>query len=134
MGVGRSATTWRFEQSPIAESPSSHEVAEGNVVIHPSVPHLQNPPKPKFFRRYPARVPKLASRNFVRVRDFLGDRRLLFGTPGHNCSLHNFCPQTFDFSDFVVSFAATVAGRYTRRGGPHLFVRGESLVVLTRGP
>ena len=39
-----------------------------------------------------------------------------------------------DFGDFGVSFAATVAGRYTRRGGPHLSVQGEPLLVLTRGP
>ena len=30
-----------------------------------------------------------------------------------------------DFGDFGVSFAATVAGRYTRRGGPRLSVQGE---------
>ena len=36
-----------------------------------------------------------------------------------------------DFGDFGVSFVATVAGRYARRGGPHLFVRGELLLVLT---
>ena len=40
----------------------------------------------------------------------------------------------FDFGDFGVSDAATVAGRYTRRGGPRLSVQGEPLVVLTRGP
>ena len=28
-----------------------------------------------------------------------------------------------DFGDFGVSFVATVAGRYTRRGGPRLSVR-----------
>ena len=39
-----------------------------------------------------------------------------------------------DFGDFGVSFVATVAGRYTRRGGPRLSVRGEPLIVLTRGP
>ena len=39
-----------------------------------------------------------------------------------------------DFGDFGVSFVATVAGRYTRRGGPRLSVQGEPLVVLTRGP
>ena len=39
-----------------------------------------------------------------------------------------------DFGDFGVSFAATVAGRYTRRGGPRLSVQGEPLIVLTRGP
>ena len=38
------------------------------------------------------------------------------------------------FGDFGVSFAATVAGRYTRRGGPRLSVQGEPLIVLTRGP
>ena len=36
--------------------------------------------------------------------------------------------------DFGVSDAATVAWRYTRRGGPRLSVQGEPLVVLTRGP
>ena len=39
-----------------------------------------------------------------------------------------------DFGDFGVSDAATVAWRYTRRGGPRLSVQGEPLVVLTRGP
>ena len=39
-----------------------------------------------------------------------------------------------DFGDFGVSDVATVAGRYTRRGGPRLSVQGEPLVVLTRGP
>ena len=39
-----------------------------------------------------------------------------------------------DFCDFGVSFAATVAWRYTRWGGPRLSVQGEPLVVLTRGP
>ena len=39
-----------------------------------------------------------------------------------------------DFGDFGVSFVATVAGRYTRRGGPRLSVQGEPLIVLTRGP
>ena len=38
------------------------------------------------------------------------------------------------FGDFGVSDAATVAWRYTRRGGPRLSVQGEPLVVLTRGP
>ena len=38
------------------------------------------------------------------------------------------------FGDFGVSFVATVAGRYTRRGGPRRSVRGEPLIVLTRGP
>ena len=42
--------------------------------------------------------------------------------------------QLGDFGDFGVSFAATVAGRYTRRGGPRLSVQGEPLIVLTRGP
>jgi len=37
-----------------------------------------------------------------------------------------------DFGDFGVSFASTVAGRCTRRGGPRLSVRGEPLIVLTR--
>jgi len=41
----------------------------------------------------------------------------------------------FDFGDFGVSFAATVAGRYTRliqrRVGPRLSVRGEPLIVPT---
>ena len=45
------------------------------------------------------------------------------------CALH-----FGDFGDFGVSFAATVAGRYTRRGGPRLSVQGEPLIVLTRGP
>ena len=45
------------------------------------------------------------------------------------------CPsRRGDFGDFGVSFAATVAGRYTRRGGPRLSVQGEPLIVLTRGP
>ena len=39
-----------------------------------------------------------------------------------------------DFGDFGVSFAATVAGRYTRWGGPRLSVQGEPLLVLTREP
>ena len=39
-----------------------------------------------------------------------------------------------DFGDFGVSDVATVAGRYTRRGGPRLSVQGEPLVVLTGGP
>ena len=39
-----------------------------------------------------------------------------------------------DFGDFGVSFVATVAGRYTRRGGPRLSVRGEPLIVVTLGP
>ena len=43
-------------------------------------------------------------------------------------------PFVCDFGDFGVSFAATVAGRYTRRGGPRLSVQGEPLIVLTRGP
>ena len=37
-----------------------------------------------------------------------------------------------DFGDFGVSFVATVAGRYTRRGGPRLSVQGEPLLVPTR--
>ena len=37
-----------------------------------------------------------------------------------------------DFGDFGVSFASTVAGRYTRRGGPRLSVQGEPLLVPTR--
>ena len=43
-------------------------------------------------------------------RDF-GDFGVSFGDYG-------------DFGDFGVSFAATVAGRYTRRGGPRLSVQG----------
>jgi len=39
-----------------------------------------------------------------------------------------------DFGDFGVSFAATVAWRYTRRGDPRLSVQGEPLIVLTREP
>ena len=39
-----------------------------------------------------------------------------------------------DFGDFGVSFVSTVAGRYTRRGGPRRSVQGEPLTVLTRGP
>ena len=35
-----------------------------------------------------------------------------------------------DFGDLGVSFAATVAGRYTRRGGPRLSVQGEPLIVV----
>ena len=35
-----------------------------------------------------------------------------------------------DFGDFGVSFVATVAGRYTRRGGPRLSVRLVTLVTL----
>ena len=38
----------------------------------------------------------------------------------------------FDFGDFDVSFAATVAGRYTRRGDSRLSVQCEPLIVLTR--
>ena len=34
------------------------------------------------------------------------------------------------FGDFGVSFVSTVAGRYTRRGGPRLSVRSEPLLVL----
>jgi hypothetical protein len=37
-----------------------------------------------------------------------------------------------DFGDFGVSFVATVAGRYTRWGGPGLSVQGEPLLVPTR--
>ena len=40
----------------------------------------------------------------------------------------------FVFGDFGVSFAATVAGRYTRRGGPRLSVQGEPLIVLMPEP
>ena len=45
-------------------------------------------------------------------------------------------PSFGDFGDFRVSFVATVAGRYmyTRWGGPRLSVRGEPLIVPTRGP
>ena len=39
-----------------------------------------------------------------------------------------------DFGDFGVSFASTVAGRYTRWGGPRLSVQGQPIIVLTRGP
>jgi hypothetical protein len=35
-----------------------------------------------------------------------------------------------DFGDFGVSFVATVAGRYTRWGGPRLSVQGEPLLVV----
>ena len=35
-----------------------------------------------------------------------------------------------NFGDFGVSDVATVAGRYTRRGGPRLSVQGEPLVVF----
>ena len=38
------------------------------------------------------------------------------------------------FGDFGVSFVSTVAGSYTRWGRPRLSVRGEPLMVLTRGP
>ena len=38
-----------------------------------------------------------------------------------------------DRCDFGVSFVSTVAGRYTRWGGPHLSDQGEPLIVLTRG-
>ena len=44
------------------------------------------------------------------------------------------CSTNAIFGDFGVSYVATVAGRYTRRGGPRLSVQGEPLVVLTRGP
>ena len=37
-----------------------------------------------------------------------------------------------DFGDFGVSFAATVAGRYTRWGGPRHSVQGEPLVLVSR--
>ena len=40
----------------------------------------------------------------------------------------------FDPGDFGVSFTNTVAGLYTRRGGPPLSVRGRPLIVPTRGP
>ena len=43
-------------------------------------------------------------------------------------------PAFDDFGDFGVLFASTVAGRYTRRGGPRRSVRDEPLIVLTRGP
>jgi len=43
-------------------------------------------------------------------------------------------PTAGDFRDFGVSFTATVAGRYTRRGGLRLSVRGGPLLVLKRGP
>ena len=32
-----------------------------------------------------------------------------------------------DFGDFGVSFVSTVAGRYTRRGGPRLSVQGREV-------
>ena len=41
-------------------------------------------------------------------------------------------PIKVTFGDFGVSFTVTVTGRYTRRG-PRLSVRGEPLLVLTRG-
>ena len=34
------------------------------------------------------------------------------------------------FGDFGVSFTATVAGRYTKRGGPRLSVRGGPLMFF----
>ena len=37
-----------------------------------------------------------------------------------------------DFGDFGVSFVATVAGRYTMRGGPRRSVRDEPLVCRPR--
>ena len=43
-------------------------------------------------------------------------------------------PHLVTFVDFGVSFAATVVGRCTRRGGPRRSVRGGPLIVLTRGP
>ena len=39
-----------------------------------------------------------------------------------------------DFGEFDASFVATVAGLYTRRGGPCLSVRGGCQFVPTRGP
>ena len=36
------------------------------------------------------------------------------------------------FGDFGVSFAGTVAGCYTRRGGPRLSVRGEPICADVR--
>ena len=60
-------------------------------------------------------------------------------TPSSSLVPQDQCPLiTFgdfgDFGDFGVSDVATVAWRYTRRGGPRLSVQGEPLVVLTRGP
>ena len=48
--------------------------------------------------------------------------------------LARFIDANGDFGDFGVSFVATVAGRYTRWGGPRLSVQGEPLIVLPRGP
>ena len=39
---------------------------------------------------------------------------------------HFFLP--FDFGDFAVSFVSTVAGCYTRRGGPRLSVRAPAFL------
>ena len=39
-----------------------------------------------------------------------------------------------DFGNFGVSFVSTVAGCYTRWGGPRLSVQDEPLIVLTWGP
>ena len=54
--------------------------------------------------------------------------------PGSLASALRRCVLFSDFGDFGVSFVATVAGRYTRWGGPRLSVQGEPLIVLTRGP
>ena len=58
-----------------------------------------------------------------------------FANPGFSCPTTRVCLRLpCDFGDFGVSFAACVAGRYTRRGGPRSSVRGDPLLVLTRGP
>ena len=54
------------------------------------------------------------------------------GTPLRSSPSPTSPPSLRPFGDFGVSFVATVAGRYTRRGGPRLSVQGEPLIVLTR--
>ena len=59
---------------------------------------------------------------------------LATGTTYNSLQLKRGGVATLFFGDFGVSFVATVAGRYTRRGGPRLSVQGEPLIVLTREP
>ena len=60
-------------------------------------------------------------------------RRPTVGPGSQWPSFGNVSLMTFgDFGDSGVSFVATVAGRYTRRGGARLSVQEEALLVPTR--
>ena len=63
------------------------------------------------------------------ITDGEGSRGVRFTSPLHPRPAY--CVPFGDFGDFGVSDAATVAWRYTRRGGPRLSIQGEPLVVLT---